>query len=91
MLAEKATAPVSTAPCSEQNNTPESITPEPEPSTTTTTCAISDCSEAHNVYRLTGDKWICTDHIGAVVSLAANDVFSGDVHYTREFEAVLLW
>ena len=90
MLAEKATAPVSTAPCSEQNNTPESITPEPEPSTTTTTCAISDCSEAHNVYRLTGDKWICVDHIGRVVSLAANGVFSHCVSYTREFEAVIL-
>ena len=81
-VAERATAPESAAPCSEQNNQAESITPEPSPAT----CAF--CG-GHDVYQM-DDKWICTDHIGAVVSLAANDVFSGDVHYSKEFERVLL-
>ena len=83
MVAERATAPVSAAPCSEQKNQAECTTPEPPPAI----CA--HCSESVNVYQM-GPSWICTDHIGAVVSLAANDVFSGDVHYTREFEAAVL-
>ena len=80
MVAERATAPESAAPCSEQNNQAESTEPD------TTTCAF--CG-GHDVYQM-DDKWICTDHIGAVVSLAANDVFSGDVHYSKEFETAVL-
>ena len=79
MVAEKATAPESAAPCSEQNN------PRQE---STTECAY--CPEGVNVYQMGDDQWICTDHIGAVVSLAANDVFSGDVFYTAAFERVLM-
>ena len=84
MVAERATAPESAAPCSEQNNQTESITPEPSPAT----CAI--CGADRNIYQLGDDKWICVDHIGLVVSLAANDVFSDCVSYTREFERVLM-
>ena len=84
MVAERATTPESAAPCSEQNNHPESITPEPSPAT----CAY--CGAQVGVYRLGADQWICTDHIGLVVSLAANDVWPDMVSYTREFEDVLL-
>ena len=52
-----------------------------------TTCAF--CGEGQDVYQM-GDKWICVDHIGLVVSLAANDLFSGDVHYTKAFETAVL-
>ena len=47
------------------------------------------CGEGQDVYQM-GDKWICVDHIGLVVSLAANDLFSGDVHYTKAFETAVL-
>ena len=81
MVAERAMAPGATAPCSDQNNQTESITDEPP------SCAF--CEDERDVYRL-DDKWICVDHIGRVVSMAANDVFSGDVHYNKAFEAAVL-
>ena len=84
MVAEKATGPVATAPRLEQNNQVGSITPEPSPAT----CAF--CEDERDVYQMDDDKWICVDHIGRVVSLAANGVFSHCVSYTREFEAVIL-
>ena len=83
MVAERATAPESAAPCSEQNNQAESITPEPSPAT----CAF--CGDDRDVYQM-ADSWICTDHIGLVVSLAANDVWPDMVSYTKAFEAVLM-
>ena len=78
MVAERATTPESAAPCSEQNNHSDD----------TTLCAL--CGADRNVYQLGDDKWICVDHIGLVVSLAANDVFSDCVSYSREFERVLM-
>ena len=83
MLAEKATAPESAAPCSEQNNQAESITPEPSPAT----CAF--CGDDRNIYQM-GDKWICSGCLAASVSMAANDVWPDMVRYTREFEAAVL-
>ena len=77
-LAERATAPESAAPCSEQNNQNESIT----------TCAL--CGDDRNIYQLGDGQWVCVLHIGLVVSLAANDVFSDCVSYTREFETAVL-
>ena len=83
MIAERATAPESAAPCSDQNNQAESITPEPSPET----CAY--CSEGVNVYRM-GDKWICVEHLAGAVSLAACVVWPDLVRYTHEFEAAVL-
>ena len=59
-------------------------TPEPTPAT----CAI--CGADRNVYQLGDGQWVCVEHIGLVVSLAANDVFSGDVSYSKAFEAEVL-
>ena len=42
MVAEKATAPESAAPCSEQNNRAESTTPEATPTTCGTCKAVED-------------------------------------------------
>ena len=57
------------------------------PQQDTTTCAY--CSEGVNVYQM-GDKWICADHLAASVSIAS-DVWGSDmVHYSREFESVLM-
>ena len=53
-----------------------------------TKCAF--CDESGNVYAV-GDKWICIEHLIQTVSLAANDVFSDCVSYTKSFENVLLW
>ena len=78
MALETATALGQTGPCSEQNNQLEC----------STMCAL--CGADRNVYQMDDDKWICVDHIGRVVSLAANGVFSHCVSYTREFEAVIL-
>ena len=52
-----------------------------------TTCAF--CGDDRDVYQM-GDKWICTDHIGLVVSLAANDIWPELVSYKREFEKTVL-
>ena len=60
-----------------QHQTPES----------TTRCAF--CGEGRDVYQMS-DKWICTDHLAASVSLAASAVWPDMVHYSREFEKVLL-
>ena len=79
MLAEKATAPVSTAPCSEQNNQAESITPEPSPATCGT------CKAVEGLYTLFS-VFICVGCIGAVVSMAANDIWPDAVSYTAAFE-----
>ena len=84
MVAERAMAPGATAPCSDQNNQAEFITPEPTPAT----CAF--CGDDRDVYRMGDDKWICVEHIGRVVSLAANGVFSHCVSYSREFETAVL-
>ena len=51
-------------------------------------CAF--CGDDRDVYQLGDGQWVCVEHIGLVVSLAANDVFSDCVSYTREFERVLL-
>ena len=77
-VAERATTPESAAPCSEQNNQADD----------TTMCAI--CGADRNVYQLGDGQWVCVEHIGLVVSLAANDLFSDCVSYTREFEQVLM-
>ena len=50
-------------------------------------CAF--CDSPVDVYQM-GGKWICTDDIAFVVSLAANTVFRDLVSYKREFEKVLL-
>ena len=78
MVAERATTPESAAPCSEQNNQSDD----------STKCAI--CGAVRNIYQLGDGQWICTDHIGLVVSLAANDVWPDMVSYTRQFEDVLM-
>ena len=77
MAIETRAAPLQAERPDHQHQTPES----------TTTCAF--CGEGQDVYQM-GDKWICLDHIGLVVSLAANDLFSGDVHYTKAFETAVL-
>ena len=43
----------------------------------------------HDVYQM-DDKWICTDHLAALVSMAANDIWPDLVSYTREFETAVL-
>ena len=78
MATERATTPVSAAPCSEQNNPPES----------TTDCAY--CPEGVLVYQIGDGQWICQGHVGMVISLAANDLWPDMVSYTREFENVLM-
>ena len=78
MVAERATAPESAAPCSDQNNQGDDIT----------MCAF--CGADRDVYQLGDGQWVCVEHIGLVVSLAANDVFSDCVSYSREFERVLM-
>ena len=83
MAAQQATAPVSAAPCSEQNNRAESITPEPTPATCGT------CKAVEGLYIL-GSGFLCVGCIGAAVSIAANDLWPDMVRYSREFEAVLM-
>ena len=51
-------------------------------------CAI--CGARGPVWPL-GDGHICTDHLAFAVSLAANDVFAGDVTYNENFERFLIW
>ena len=77
MVAERATAPESAAPCSEQNNQSDD----------STKCAI--CGAVRNIYQLGDGEWVCVDHIGLVVSLAC-DVWPTDVSYSREFETAVL-
>ena len=79
MLAERAMAPVSAAPCSEQKNPPES----------TTTCAYAYCLEDVNVYQMGNGQHVCTKHLTEMVSLAC-DVWPDLVSYTAEFERVLM-
>ena len=81
MVAERATAPESAAPCSEQNNQAESTTPEPA------TCGT--CKAVEGLYIL-GSGFLCVGCIGAAVSIAANDLWPDMVRYSREFEAVLM-
>ncbi len=50
-------------------------------------CAF--CDTDLSLYQL-GTAWICTDHLAASVSMAANDVWPEMVRYSHEFEAVLL-
>ena len=78
MVVERATTPESAAPCSEQNNRSDD----------STKCGL--CGALVDVYQLGDGRGICTDHIGLVVSLAANDLYPGDVSYTRTFENVLM-
>ena len=49
-------------------------------------CAF--CEEDRSVYQL-GDKWICTDHLAASVSLASS-VWGDMVRYSKAFEEYLL-
>ena len=77
-IAERATAPESAAPCSEQNNQDDDITK----------CAF--CSDDRDVYQLGDGQWVCVEHIGQVVSLAANVLFSDCVSYSKAFERVLM-
>ena len=84
LLADKATAPESAAPRSEQNNPQEGITPEPTPATT---CGL--CGSLEDLYFVTNGA-LCVGCIGATVSLAANDLWPDMVRYSREFEAVLM-
>ena len=81
MAAERATAPISAAPCSEQNNQTEFITPEPA------TCGT--CKAVEGLYSL-GSGFICVSCIGAAVSMAANDLWPDMVRYSREFETAVL-
>ena len=83
MVAERATAPESAAPCSEQNNRAESTTPEPTPAT----CSI--CKAVEGLYIL-GSGFLCVGCIGAAVSIAANDLWPDMVRYSREFETAVL-
>ena len=81
MVAEKATAPVSAAPCSEQNNPEESTTLEPTPATCGT------CKAVEGLYTL-GKGFICEGCIGTVVSMAC-DIWPTDISYTRKFQRIL--
>ena len=81
MAAQQATAPVSTAPCSEQNNPPESTTPEPA------TCGT--CKAVEDLYML-GSGFLCVGCIAATVSMAANDLWPDMVSYNRKFETAVL-
>ena len=83
MVAEKATAPLIPAPCSEQNNRAESITPEPTPATCGTCKAVED------LYIL-NSGFLCVSCIGVAVSMAANDLWPDMVSYTRKFETAVL-
>ena len=82
-VAAKVTAPLLPAPHLEQNNPRESTTPEPTPATCGT------CKAVEGLYEL-GSGFLCVGCIGAAVSMAANDIFSGDVHYSAEFEKAVL-
>ena len=84
MAAQQATAPLIPAPCSEQNNPQEGITPEPTPATTCGTCKAVE-----GLYIL-GSGFLCVSCIGAAVSIAAHDLWPDMVRYSREFEAVLM-
>ena len=77
MVAEERAAPLR-AERPNQHQTPES----------TTTCAF--CGADRDVYAMGDDMWICTSHIGQVISMAANDLFSGDVSYSKAFEDLLM-
>ena len=89
MVAERATAPESAAPCSEQNNQADDITKCAFCGARDGISHIEDTAD-RDVYQLGDGQWVCVEHIGLVVSLAANDVFSDCVSYTREFERVLM-
>ena len=78
MVAQQATPRVPAEGRSQQQQHFESIT----------TCAF--CGADRNIYQLGDGQWVCVEHIGLVVSLAANDVFSDCVSYSREFERVLM-
>ena len=84
MVAEKATPRIPAEGRTNQHQQQaECTTVEPPPAI----CA--HCSESVNVYQM-GDKWICADHLAASVSIAS-DVWGSDmVHYSREFESVLM-
>ena len=80
MAAKRATAPVSAAPCSEQQNNPrESTTPEPA------TCGT--CKAIEGLYTL-GSGFLCVRCIGAAASLAC-DIWPG-VRYDKAFETAVL-
>ena len=83
MVAEKATAPVSTAPCSEQNNQAESITPEPSPAT----CGL--CGSLEDLYFASAGA-LCLGCFASVVSVAACDLWPDMVSYTAAFETAVL-
>ena len=82
MVAQQATAPVSAAPCSEQNNRAESTTLEPTPAT----CA--GCESVESLY-IIGGGFLCEGCIAATVSIAC-DIWPTDITYTRAFEKYLL-
>ena len=52
------------------------------------TCAF--CTEQDSVYIL-GDSLICTEHLAHAVSMAANDIWAGQVSYTKQIEDLLIW
>ena len=77
MVAEKKVAPLQAERPDQQQHQVESIT----------MCAY--CLDDRDVYQM-GDKWICTDHLAAAVSMAANDIWPDAVSYSREFEKAVL-
>ena len=81
MVLERATAPGSAAPCSEQNNQAESTTPEPA------TCGTCKCKAAQDLYILAGG-FLCVGCIGIAVSMAAS-FWPEMVRYSRELEEEL--
>ena len=78
MVAERATAPESAAPCSDQNNQGDDIT----------MCAF--CGADRDVYQLGDGQYICEKHLAESVSLAACDVWPDLISYSRAFEQVLM-
>ena len=52
-------------------------------------CAF--CDDDRSIYRLGDGSWLCIEHIGLVVSLAANDVYADCVSYFKAFEDILIW
>ena len=82
MAAEKKAQALATPELSKHHHHAESTISEVE------TCAF--CGAVTNICQL-GAQWICTEHLAASVSLAANDIWPNAVSYTREFEALLIW
>ena len=83
MQVTKERAAPATARLSKPQRRVESSTDEPTPATCGTCKAVED------LYTL-GSGFLCVGCIGEAVSMAANDLFSGEVTYSKAFETAVL-